>query len=72
LKVEMPTDRLVVTVTYDERRGYVASHPDLPPFAALSLAVLRRKVEAALGTRVLLALDRVARQERDRRRREPR
>ena len=68
----MPTDRLVVTVTYDERRGYVASHPDLLPFAALSLAVLRRKVEAALGTRVLLALDRVARQERDRRRREPR
>ena len=68
----MPTDRLVVTVTYDERRGYVASHPDLPPFAALSLAGLRRKVEAALGTRVLLALDRVARQERNRRRREPR
>jgi hypothetical protein len=68
----MPTDRLVVTVTYDERRGYVASHPDMPPFAALSLAVLRRKVEAALGTRVLLVLDRVARQQRDQRRREPR
>jgi hypothetical protein len=68
LKVEMPTDRLVVPVTYDEHRGYVASHPDMPPFAALSLALLRRKVEAALGTDALLVLDRVARQERDRRR----
>jgi hypothetical protein len=32
----------------DERRGYVASHPELPTVTALSLGGLRRKVEALM------------------------
>jgi len=64
--------RLDVAVTFDERRGYVGTHPELrSPMTALSLGGLRRKIEAALlhdDIDVRLVLDRAARLERDRRR----
>ena len=64
--------RLDVTVTFDERRGYVGTHPELrSTVTALSLGGLRRKIEAALllgDVDVRLVLDRAARLERDRRR----
>jgi hypothetical protein len=66
-------DRLEVAVTFDERRGYVASAPELrSPVTALSLGGLRRRIEIALladDVDVRLVLDRAARLERDRRRR---
>jgi hypothetical protein len=71
--MNMQTDRLDVAVTFDERRGYVATAPGLPPVKALSLGGLRRRVEAALApaeVNVRLVLDRAARRERDRRRRD--
>jgi len=59
-------------VTFDERRGYVGTHPELrAPVTALSLGGLRRKVEAAMLPEeaiVMLSLDKAARLERDRRR----
>jgi hypothetical protein len=61
----------VVMVSFDERRGYVASHPELPSITALSLAVLRRRVEELLigeDLEIRLVLDHAARLERDRRR----
>jgi hypothetical protein len=61
----------VVMVSFDERRGYVASHPELPTITALSLAVLRRRVEELLigeDLEIRLVLDHAARLERDRRR----
>jgi hypothetical protein len=68
----MRTKRLEVSVTFDERRGYVASAPELrAPVAALSLGSLRRRIEAALlpdNVDVKLELDRAARIERDQRR----
>jgi hypothetical protein len=68
----MRTRRLEVSVTFDERRGYVASAPGLrAPVVALSLGSLRRRIEAALmpeDVDVKLVLDRPARQERDHRR----
>jgi hypothetical protein len=68
----MSGDRLDVSVTFDERRGYVALVPDLAePITALSLAVLRRRIEERLlpdTAEVRLMLDRRARLERDRRR----
>jgi hypothetical protein len=61
-----------VSVTFDERRGYVGTHPELQaPVTALSLGGLRRKVEAAMLPEeviVMLSLDKAARLERDRRR----
>jgi hypothetical protein len=69
----MSGDRLEVTVTFDPARGYVATVPDLAaPVTALSLAVLRRRIEERLigeDVDVKLVLDRPARQEHDRRRR---
>ncbi len=69
----MRDERLEVSVTFDERRGYVATAPELrQPVLALSLAGLRRKIEIALlpdDVNVRLVLDRAARMERDRRRR---
>jgi hypothetical protein len=45
----MRDDRLMVSVTFDERRGYVGTAPDLKvTVAALSLGGLRRRVEIAL------------------------
>jgi hypothetical protein len=68
----MRDDRLMVSVTFDERRGYVGSSPELrSPVVALSLGGLRRRVEGAMLPEeviVVLNLDRAARLERDRRR----
>jgi hypothetical protein len=68
----MRDGRLMVSVTFDEQRGYVASHPELPTITALSLSVLRRRIEERLigedHPEVRLVLDRAARVERDRRR----
>jgi hypothetical protein len=62
----------MVSVTFDERRGYVGSSPELrSPVVALSLGGLRRRVEGAMLPEeviVVLNLDRAARLERDRRR----
>jgi hypothetical protein len=66
-------DRFEVSVSFDERRGYVASAPELrQPVLALSLGGLRRRIEIALlpdDVHVVLQLDVRARRERDRRRR---
>jgi hypothetical protein len=58
------TEKLEVVVTYDERRGYVASHPELPTVCALSLRMLRHRLnERLIGEDVDLrvVLDRAAR-----------
>jgi len=64
--------RFDVAVTFDERRGYVGTAPELRSLViALSLGGLRRKVEALMlpdEVIVMLSLDRAARLERDRRR----
>jgi hypothetical protein len=69
----MRDERLEVSVTFDERRGYVASGPRLrQPVVALSLGGLRRRIEIALlpaDLIITLSLDRTARRERDRQRR---
>ena len=45
----MRDERLEVSVTFDERRGYVASAPELrSPVTALSLGGLRRRIEVLL------------------------
>jgi|GraSoiStandDraft_29_1057270.scaffolds.fasta_scaffold124463_2 hypothetical protein len=68
----MSGDRLDVSVTFDPAKGYVATVPDLTkPITALSLALLRRRIEERLlpdSVEVRLMLDRAARLERDRRR----
>jgi hypothetical protein len=64
---------LEVSVSFDERRGYVGTAPELKvPVVALSLSGLRRRVEVAMlpdDVDVRLNLDRTARLERDQRRR---
>jgi hypothetical protein len=64
--------RFDVAVTFDERRGYVGTAPDLrQPVIALSLGGLRRMIEALMSPDeviVTLNLDKAARLERDRRR----
>jgi hypothetical protein len=71
----MSGDRLEVSVSFDERRGYVASAPDLrAPVVALSLAGLRRRIEALMlpdDVDVVLQLDGLAERERHRRRAAP-
>ena len=54
------------------QRGYVATGEGLPTLAALSLAGLRRQIDAHLGKDVIprLLLDHAARLERDARRRQ--
>jgi hypothetical protein len=68
----MSGDRLEVSVTFDPAKGYVATVPDLAePITALSLAVLRRRIEIALlpdSVEVRLMLDGLAKRERHRRR----
>jgi hypothetical protein len=61
---------LPVHVTFDEHRGYVGTAEGLPVISALSLAGLRRQIDARLSKGVIprLQLDRRARQERDARR----
>jgi hypothetical protein len=64
-------ERFEVKVTFDQQRGYIACHPDLPIIAALSLRLLRRRVDERLmgeDVDVRLILDRLARTERDARR----
>jgi hypothetical protein len=67
-------DRFEVSVTFDPAKGYVATAPELrAPVTALSLGGVRRRIEIALlpdEVDVRLVLDRAARQERDRRRRD--
>jgi hypothetical protein len=64
--------RLEVSVTFDERRGYIGSAPELrSPVVALSLGGLRRRIEALMlrdNVNVQLILDRIAERERNRRR----
>jgi hypothetical protein len=66
-------EKLVVDVGFDAAHGhYVAHHPELKPFTALSLFGLRKKIEAAFlpeTVDIKLVLNRSARLERDRRRR---
>jgi len=67
------TERLAINVTFDQQRGYIATHPELQaPVVALSLGGLRRKIDAMLvgeeEVEVRLTLDRAARVERDARR----
>jgi hypothetical protein len=68
----MREERLEVSVTFDERRGYIGSAPDLrSAVVALSLGGLRRRIEIALlpdDVDVQLILDRTAERERNRRR----
>jgi hypothetical protein len=66
------TDKVSIPVTFDEARGYVARAPELPsPVVAMSLSGLRKRIESMLPERsvVVLNLDRLARKERDARRR---
>jgi hypothetical protein len=64
-------DKLIIAVSLDPSRGYVARHPELRQFVALSLRRLRRAIEAELLPKtpiVTLHLDREAKRERDQRR----
>jgi hypothetical protein len=66
----MRDKRLEVSVTFDERRGYVGTAPELRT-PVVALRSLRRRVEAALlpdTVIVQLHLDRRAARERDTRR----
>jgi hypothetical protein len=67
----MREERLEVSVTFDERHGYVASAPELrSAVVALSLGGLRRKIEALLlpdEVEIVLHLDGLAERERHRR-----
>jgi hypothetical protein len=71
----MRGEQLEVSVTFDERRGYVGMAAELKvPVTALSLGGLRRRVEALMvpdDVHIVLHLDRAARLERDRRRQQP-
>ena len=68
----MHENQLEISVSFDERRGYVGTAEGLcPPVVALSLGGLRRKIEVTLlpdEPHIVLRLDRAARLERDRRR----
>ena len=68
----MREERLEVSVTFDARRGYIGSAPELrQAVVALSLGGLRRKIEIAMlpdDVRVVLQLDGHAERERHRRR----
>ena len=68
----MREERLEVSVTFDERRGYVGSATELrSPVVALSLGGLRRKIEALMVPDqpiVVPQLDGLAERERHRRR----
>jgi hypothetical protein len=61
-EVPMRDERLEVNVTFDERRSYVATAPELrQPVLALSLGGVRRRVEALMpddASGVRLVLDR--------------
>jgi len=61
-------DRLIIEVSFDERAGYVARHPELPTVSALSLKVLRHRIHARVGGAIEVRLDRSAAREDARRR----
>ena len=67
----MREERLEVSVTFDERHGYIGSAPEVrSPVMALSLGGLRRKIEALLmpdEVEIVLQLDGRAERERHRR-----
>jgi hypothetical protein len=68
----MSVDMLDVSVTFDAERGYVATVAGMPAISALSLSMLRRRIEERLlpdSVEVRLMLDRSARRERDAQRR---
>jgi hypothetical protein len=49
VSVAVGVDRLQVSVSFDERRGYVGTAPELrAPVMALSLGGLRRRIEALM------------------------
>ena len=61
----------MIPVTYDPARGYVTTDAAQPRLSALSLAGLRRQLEAAYAeadVEITLTLDKRARSERDARR----
>jgi hypothetical protein len=63
----MREERLEVSVTFDERHGYVASAPELQSPVALSLGGLRRRIEALMvpdSVDVVLQLDGLGRRRR--------
>jgi hypothetical protein len=64
-------ERFPVQVSFDQQRGYVATAEGWPTLTALSLAGLRRQIDARLSKGVIarLQLDSAARRERDARRR---
>ena len=68
----MRDERFEVRVSFDERRGYIGSAPELrQAVVALSLGGLRRKIEALLlpaEVEIVLHLDGLAERERHRRR----
>ena len=67
----MREERLEVSVTFDERHGYVGNATELrSPVVALSLGGLRRRLEILMlpdNVRVVLQLDGLAERERHRR-----
>jgi len=65
--MKVPDRRFVVAVTFDERRGYIATAPGLETVSALSLLGLRARIEAQLppSMAVKLELDRAATRESD-------
>jgi hypothetical protein len=68
-------ERFEVRVSFDERRGYVATAPELrQPVLALSLGGVRRRIEALMlpdEVDIILRLDGLAERERHRRRGAP-
>jgi hypothetical protein len=67
--------QIEVSVTYDAKRGYIASAPELrEPVVALSLGGLRSKIEALMSPAragIILQLDGLAERERHRRQAAP-
>ena len=67
----MRDERFEVSVTFDERRGYIASAPELrPPYSRIKLGQPTQAIEIALlpdDVRVVLHLDGLAERERHRR-----
>jgi hypothetical protein len=63
---------MMISVSFDPKRGYITTGADVLPFTALSLSGLRRQLEDAHRgeeVEIKLVLDRTARLERDQRRR---
>lgn len=67
MTTQLTVEHFPVQVTFDQRRGYVATAEGCPTLTALSLAGRRRQIDARVGKGVIarLQLDQRARQERD-------